>query len=148
MSSFGFQSLRTSIIEDDDGFFNVSREDDSSLPIALPKIALNHFITDPLVGGRAEIFGDLTLLTRNEGEDYTRGTAGISYDKTWIVPGGVEVKPFGELRYDYVDLEREAIGDAEAVQNDFTRTLGQVGVDVRYPFIKRQGNMDLSLIHI
>ena len=145
VSSFGFQSLRTSIIEDDDGFFNVSREDDSSLPIALPKIALNHFITDPLVGGRAEIFGDLTLLTRNEGEDYTRGTAGISYDKTWIVPGGVEVKPFGELRYDYVDLEREAIGDAEAVQNDFTRTLGQVGVDVRYPFIKRQGNMDIVI---
>ena len=145
VSSFGFQSLRTSIIEDDDGFFNVSRENDSTLPIALPKIALNHFINDPLVGGRAEIFGDLTVLTRNEGEDYTRATAGVSYDKTWVVPGGVEVKPFGELRYDYIDLEREAIGDAQAVQNDFTRTLGQVGVDVRYPFIKRQGNVDIVI---
>ena len=146
VSAFGFQSLRTSIIQSDTtGLFNVFREDDSTLPIALPKIELNHFMTDPVIGGRAEVFGDLTLLTRQEGEDYTRGTAGVSYDKTWIAPGGVEIKPFGELRYDYVELQREAIGDAAAIQNDFTRTLGQVGVDVRYPFIKREGNMDIVI---
>lgn len=146
LTSFGFQSLRTSITENSTtGLFSVSREDDSTLPIALPKIELNHFLTDPLIGGRTEIFGDLTLLTRDEGEDYTRGTAGINYEKTWIAPGGVEVKPFGELRYDYVELQRESIGDADAIDNDFTRTLGQVGVDVRYPFIKREGNVDLII---
>ena len=145
ISTFGFQSLRTSIRRsaDDSTLFNVSREDDSTLPIALPKIELNHFITDPLIGGRAEVFGDLTVLSRRIGEDYTRGTAGLKYDKTWIAPGGIEVKPFGELRYDYIDLERSAVGDADPVKNNFDRTLGQVGMDVRYPFIKRAGNMDI-----
>lgn len=147
VSTFGFQSLRTSIIRDanDSSLFNVFREDDSALPIALPKIELNHFMTDPLIGGRAEVFGDLTLLSRQEGEDYTRGTAGFSYDKTWIAPGGIEVKPFGELRYDYVELKREGVSGASGITNDFDRTLGQVGVDVRYPFIKRSGNMDIVI---
>lgn len=145
ISTFGFQSLRTSIIRDanDSSLFNVRREDDSTLPIALPKIELNHFVTDPLIGGRAELFGDLTVLTRKQGEDYTRGTAGLSYDKTWIAPGGIEIKPFGEVRYDYVELEREGATGASGIINEFSRTLGQAGVDVRYPFIKRQGNVDI-----
>lgn len=147
VSTFGFQSLRTSIIRDanDSSLFNVQREDDSTLPIALPKIELNHFTTDPLIGGRAELFGDLTLLTRKEGEDYTRGSAGVSYDKTWVVPSGVEIKPFGEIRYDYVELEREGTSGASGITNAFSRTLGQAGIDVRYPFIKREGNMDIVI---
>ncbi len=147
ISTFGFQSLRTSIIRDanDSSLFSVSREDDSTLPIALPKIELNHFMTDPLIGGRVELFGDLTMLTRKQGEDYTRGTAGLSYDKTWIAPGGIEVKPFGEVRYDYVELEREGVPGASGIINEFSRTLGQAGVDVRYPFIKREGNVDIVI---
>ncbi len=147
VSAFGFQSLRTSIQRtgENDDFFNVFREDDSTLPIALPKIELNHFMTDPVIGGRAEVFGDFTMLTREEGEDYTRGTAGLSYDKTWIALGGFEVKPFGELRYDYIDLEREDDGDVAGVENNFDRTLGQIGVDVRYPLIKRTGGTDIVI---
>ena len=145
VSTFGFQSLRTSIIRDsnDSSLFNVFREDDSTLPIILPKIELNHFITDPVFKGRAEVFGDLTMLSRKLGEDYTRGTAGIRYNKTWIAPGGLEIKPHGELRHDYVELERRAVQGVDSGKNDFSRTLGQLGVDVRYPFIKRTGNTDI-----
>jgi len=147
VSTFGFQSLRTSIIRDanDSNLFNVRREDDSTLPIALPKIELNHFMTDPVLGGRAELFGDLTMLTRKEGEDYARGSAGLSYDKTWIAPGGIEIKPFGEVRFDYVELERAGTAGAAGITNDFSRTLGQAGVDIRYPFIKREGNTDIVI---
>lgn len=142
VSSFGFQSLRTSITRNaaDSTLFDVAREDDSTLPIALPKVELNHFITDPVIGGRAEIFGDLTLLSRSAGEDYLRGSGGLSYDKTWIAPGGIEVKPFGELRYDYIELDPEA-----GEKREFSRNLGQVGVDVRYPFIKHSNGTDIVI---
>jgi LPS-assembly protein len=142
ISTFGFQSLRTSITRSsaDSTMFNVFREDDSILPIALPKVELNHFVTDPVIGGRAELFGDLTLLSRKNGEDYLRGTGGISYDKRWIAPGGLEVKPFGELRYDYIELETE-----DGQSRDFSRNLGQVGVDIRYPFIKHAAGSNIVI---
>lgn len=142
LSTFGFQSLRTSVISNDSEpeIFTVFREDDSTLPIAIPKIELNHFLTDPVFGGRAELFGDLTLLNRKIGEDYLRSTGGISYEKTWIAPGGIEVKPFGQARFDYIELERD-----EGETSEVSRNIGHVGVDIRYPFIKRSGNANIVI---
>ena len=75
-------------------------------------------------------------MNRDTGSDYTRATAGLDYSKTWIAPGGIEVKPFGNLRTDYYDIEPddEIIPDTNG--NSFGRTVGQVGVDIRYPFLK------------
>lgn len=144
ISSFGFQSLRTSVLratEDDNiNQFNIFREDDSRLPIALPKVELNTFIDDPVFGGRVEAFGDLTLLERKVGEDYFRGTGGVNYSKTVILPGGIEVKPFGKARFDKIDFDFE-----DSSSNSFDRTLGQVGADIRWPFIKSSDGVDLVI---
>ncbi|WP_371398061.1 LPS-assembly protein LptD [Fretibacter rubidus] len=138
ISSFGFQSLRTSVIRAGaDDVFNIFREDDSELPIALPKVEINSFVDDPVFGGRFEAFGDLTVLGRKVGEDYLRGTAGVNYAKTLIVPGGIEVKPFGQARFDKIDLE---LGDGS--ERNFDRTLGQAGVDIRWPFVKSTDGVD------
>jgi len=78
-----------------------------------------------------------------------RGTAGADYSKTFIAPGGIEVKPFGNARYDYdyFDIKpadrTERNDDANEFQDvSFGRTVGQIGVDVRYPFIKSSGGVD------
>lgn len=144
-SSFGFQDLRTSFREDEDtGLITVIEPNDRALPIIAPKIELEKYWTDPAVGGRLKTFGDFTALSRDNGTDYIRGTAGADYSKAFIAPGGIEVKPFGNVRYDYFDITPDNTNDDDAVFEDvsFGRTVGQVGVDVRYPFIKSSGGID------
>lgn len=141
-SAYGFQSLRTQILEDANNAnsFFISREDDSVLPIVAPKVELTKYFVDPLVQGRLKTFGDVTVLNRKVGTDYTRATAGLNWSKTFIAPGGIEAKPFGEFRYDYFKFDPD-----NANQVDFNRTLGQVGADIRWPFISAGNNVSFII---
>ena len=152
-SAFGNVSLRTRVrrnIENTDPLLNnyneilVSRENDSALPVIAPKIELSKYFKDPLLGGRLKLSSDATMLTREIGTDYTRATAGLDWQKTWVAPAGIEIKPFAMGRYDYFELEAEdedlTIAQQEAF--DFTRSLGQVGVDIRWPFLKAGNNVN------
>lgn len=132
-STFGYQSLRTRVTRGATTPTNitVSREDDSALPVILPKIELDHYLTDPIVGGRLHAFGDVTVLERAIGDDYARLSAGLDWSKTMIAPGGIEVKPFAQARFDKFTLESTQIDD-----RDFNRTTGQVGVDARWTFVR------------
>ncbi|PHS77025.1 MAG: hypothetical protein COB56_04985 [Robiginitomaculum sp.] len=146
-STFGSVSLRTRVnrnIDNTDPLLNnynellVSRENDSILPVIAPKIELTKYFKDPLLGGRLKFSGDATMLTREIGTDYTRATASLDWKKTWVAPAGIEVKPFAMGRFDYFELEAENINLTAAQQEafDFTRSLGQIGVDIRWPFLK------------
>jgi len=146
-SAFGSISLRTRVtrnIENLDPLLNnfneilVSRENDSVLPFIAPKIELSKYFKDPLFGGRLKLSGDTTVLTREIGTNYVRATAGLDWQKTWVAPAGIEVKPFAMGRFDYFNLEAEDVNLTEAQQQsfDFTRSLGQAGVDIRWPFLK------------
>ncbi len=139
-SAYGFQSLRTTINEDDlvPNRYIISREDDSILPVVAPKIELTKYFNDPIFDGRLKTFGDVTSLSRKIGTDYTRATAGVDWSKTVILPGGLEAKPFGEVRHDYVKFDPE-----DAPKSDFNRTVGQLGVDIRWPFIKSGETVDI-----
>ena len=142
-SAFGFQDLRTTFREDDaTDLITVREPNDRELPIIAPKIELEKYWTDPAFGGRLKAFGDFTALTRDIGTNYMRGTAGLDYTKAFIAPGGIEIKPFGNARYDYFDIEPEDSADNEFEDVSFGRTLGQAGVDIRYPFIKSGGAVD------
>ena len=144
-STFGFQDLRSTIQENDDGTFTTNNIDDGALPIIAPTIQAEYNIKDPLIGGRFKAFGDFTMLTRDTGVDYTRGTAGLQWSRNFIAPGGIEVKPFGFARYDTFDIEAED-ADGNAIDtDDFQRELGQVGVDIRYPFIRHGKNVDFII---
>lgn len=158
-SAFGFVSLRTSVREgqiadpanpgqfiDDPNFIIVGRENDSSLPVVAPKIELTKYFTDPVVGGRLKLFGGTTYLTRETGQilgggnsatEYIRGTGGLNWHKNWIAPAGIEIKPFAQGRFDFFQLEAEG-----AQSFDFSRTTGQVGVDIRWPFLNAGKNVN------
>jgi len=141
-SAYGFQSLRTSIIENgnDPAQLTVFREDDSTLPIIAPKIELEHYFTDPVLGGRLKTSADTTVLTRKIGTDYIRASGGLDWSKNFIAPGGIEIKPFANGRYDYFEIEPEDLS-----ADSFERTLGQAGVDIRWPFIKPGKGVDFII---
>ena len=158
-SAFGFVSLRTSVREgqiadpnnpgqfiDDPNFIIVGRENDSSLPVIAPKIELTKYFTDPVVGGRLKLFGDTTFLTRqvglsldgrNSATKYIRGTGGLNWQKNWIAPAGIEVKPFAQGKFDFFELEADG-----AQSFDFSRTTRQIGVDIRWPFLNAGKNVN------
>lgn len=152
-SAFGSVSLRTQIrrnidnVDPADDNYNeliTNVENDSILPVIAPKIELSKYFKDPVIGGRLKLSGDATFLTRELGTDYTRTTAGLDWQKTWIAPAGIEVKPFAMGQFDYFNLEAEDEDLTAAQQEsfDFTRSLGQVGVDIRWPFLKSDGNVN------
>ena len=152
-STFGFQDLRASFRENTDeespnfGLISIFEPDNDVLPIIAPKIEIEKYWTDPAIGGRLKAFGDFTALTRGRGTDYMRGTAGADYSKTFIAPGGIEVKPFGNARYDHFDIKPADSTEGDINENiyedvSFGRAVGQIGVDVRYPFIKTSGGVD------
>lgn len=137
----GFQDLNTRYLENQTtGLIDVSRDDNSVLPIIAPKIQGEYYVTDPALGGRARVFGDLSYLTRENGSDYGRMSAGLDYSKTWIAGPGLEVKPFAWGRFDNYNIQTEAGTDIA-----FNRTVGQAGVDLRYPFIRRGDTVDLVI---
>ncbi len=140
VSTVGFQDLRSRVVDLGDGEFSFNTFDDGELPIIAPKVELEAYFSDPVLGGRLKAYGDTTWLTREVGEDYGRATGGLDYSKTWIAPGGIEFKPFANARFDFFDIE-----DESGISNSFTRTLGQVGADIRYPFIKSGGQVDWTL---
>ncbi len=136
VSTVGFQDLRSRIVELGNDQLRLFEDNDDALPIVAPKIELEKYIADPVLDGRLKLFGDTTWLTRQEGTNYGRGTIGLDYSRTWIAPGGIEVQPFANARFDYYEIEPEG-----SETNEFNRTLGQVGVDARYPFIRSDGNV-------
>jgi len=140
LSTVGFQDRRDRITEItsgiNTGLFNFNESDDGELPFIAPRIQVEHYLTDPVLNGRLKATGNLTLLTRDTGSDYTRGTAALDYSKTWIAPGGIEVKPFANVRADYYEIEADNDILPGIDTNSFNRTLGQVGADIRYPFVK------------
>lgn len=144
-----------------------SVENDSELPVIAPKIELTKYFKDPVVGGRLKLSGDATVLfrnaspkritrvlqpdgttaiTRNVDTDYTRGTASLEWQKNMIAPAGIEVKPFAMGRFDYFKFQStdDDLTLAQQEATNFNRSLGQVGVDVRWPFMKSDG--DVSVI--
>lgn len=143
-SAYGFQSLRTAIqrvgTDTDPTQFRIIAEDDSTLPIVAPRIEYEHYFKDPLVGGRFQIFADSTVLSREIGTDYARATGGAAWSKTLIAPAGIEVKPFANARYDYYNIDPVGVS-----ADDFSRTVGQMGMDVRWPFIKAANNIDFII---
>ncbi len=147
-SAFGTVSLRTIVRRDVNHIDNpalnnpnrllTSVENDSTLPVVAPKIELSKYFTDPLVSGRLKLFGDATFLTRALGTDYIRTTGGVNWQKNWIAPAGIEIKPFAMGRYDYFKIQpqNEYLTDAQQESFSFNRTLGQTGVDIRWPFLR------------
>ena len=140
ISTVGFQNLRSRFVELNDGRISFREDNNAVIPIIAPKIEAVHYINDPVINGRFKLYGDTTWITREDGTDYGRATAGLDYSKTWIAPLGLEVQPFANVRFDIFNLEAQ-----DQDEFNFTRSLGQLGVDIRYPFIKTVENVNFII---
>jgi LPS-assembly protein len=138
VSTVGYQDLRSNFRKNlGTGLITVSEPDDRELPILAPKIEIEKYWTDPILKGRIKGYGDFTALTRDIGNNYVRGSAGIDYSKNTVTPVGIELKTFLKNRYDFYKIKPEDKTNVNYDNIEFQRNLGQIGFDARYPFIKR-----------
>ena len=155
IGAYGFESLRSTIRRDatDPDILNIRRENEDRLPQVLPKIELDHYITDPLLGGRLHGFADAVQITRDydepvtvaESSDYKRVSFGVDYSKTMILPGGIETTPFAMARNDSFEIDPLRPSASTSGSIDESRTVGHVGLDTRWTFIRPGENVDLTI---
>ena len=132
-SAVGFQSQRNFIFRLADGRFNLIEEDNDLLPVIAPRLDAEKVFD--VAGGRLTAFGNGVALSRRDGVDYGRASAGLEWSDSYILGPGVEVKPFAFGRVDTFQIDPNL--DPVIEENvDFSRAVGHVGLDVRYPLIK------------
>jgi LPS-assembly protein len=145
-STVGYQDLNSNFRKNlNTGLITVSELDDRELPIIAPKIEIEKYWTDPVFKGRIKGHGDLTALTRDIGNSYLRGSAGIDYSKNTVTPLGIELKTFLKSRYDFYKIKPQDKTNTNYDSIEFQRNLGQIGFDARYPFIRPGETINLIL---
>ncbi|GMG82302.1 LPS assembly protein LptD [Paralimibaculum aggregatum] len=124
-----------------DGFFDIStarfqslRDDEPAgqIPFVIPDMAARYEFDDPLAGGRIGAFMNSQGLLRTNGEDTGRISFGLDWERELLLPVGLALKGFAEIRGDAF-----FIGDSDDPDQDPTafRFAPLIGVEARYPFV-------------
>lgn len=116
--------------------FQGLREFDNSatLPAILPFIDAEHVMRDPLFDGQLKLKASTASLVRGDaGVDSARASIGADWSREDILGPGFVLGTFAQARGDAYRTKDGATG----VTNDVTRTLGLAGVELRYPFVRR-----------
>ncbi|MEM9146893.1 MAG: LPS assembly protein LptD [Pseudomonadota bacterium] len=124
-----------------DGFFDIStvrfqslrnNEPAGQIPFVIPDLDARQEYAESFTGGRVGLFANAQGLLRNNGEDTGRISLGADWQREWLLPQGVALKGFAEVRGDYF-----LISDADDPDQDSTvlRFAPLAGVEARYPLI-------------
>lgn len=120
-SSVYFQSLR-------------DNEPAGDIPIALPVFDARYDVDETLLGGDVGLFMSGHVLNRNNGRDTGRISLGVDWEREEILPIGVALRGFAELRGDiFVHRDDPTIKDLTTF-----RLAPLVGAEARYPLIWEQ----------
>ena len=122
-SFFDVQGLRFQSLRDGEPF--------GTIPLVLPLVEARHDIADPWAGGTFGVTASAQSLYRTEGEDTARLSLGLDWAREVVLPMGLAVEGFGEVRGDLF-LTRDAADEDEDLVG---RLAPLAGVTMRYPLI-------------
>lgn len=122
-----------------------------TFPAIAPLIEARYEPDQPILGGRLRIDGSGVVLTRDEavnnplqpGLDSRRGTIEGDWRRTFIFANGLRLDPFVSARgdiYSLINLQPPFGKDATIARGTAT-----AGLDVSWPFVKREGPFTLVL---
>ncbi|MEZ6023202.1 MAG: LPS assembly protein LptD [Hyphomonadaceae bacterium] len=113
-------------------------------PVIAPYFETEHVMRDPLVGGQLRVNLNSAILLRNDdavipGFEGNNGRLSLSgsWRKDMIFGPGMVLSPFGQVRGDLFHVEA-ASDDYET----FGRTVGLVGTEVSWPFMRAGERFD------
>jgi LPS-assembly protein len=125
---------------------------DRTFPTVAPLVEARWEPRGPVLGGRLRLQGSGVVLTRDQsaalgsvrgdpGIDSRRATAQADWLSHYTFASGLRVSPFANLRGDIYSISDLPTGDDESKG----RVLGVAGVDVRWPFFRRDGDRTITL---
>jgi LPS-assembly protein len=123
-----------------DGFFDTTavyfqslRDDEPSgnIPVVLPEFDARHEMPGALLGGDLGVFASSYLLLREEGLDSSRLSIGADWERQVILPVGLSLRGFAEVRGDLFVVDDFA-GIESATEFRFAPL---VGIEARFPLI-------------
>ena len=121
-------------------FQGLRGEDDASrLPLVSP-LAYADKYWDLGDYGFASVNASSAILTREVGADSHRVSLGGDWETMKVLPGGVTVEPFAEMRGDFYMLD-ETVSGKESV----ARAVGNAGAKIAYPMVRPGKNVDFML---
>lgn len=118
VSMLRFQSLR-------------SNEPAGQIPMALPVMEARWETPEQLLGGEIGLFTSGYVLERGNGRDASRLTLGADWQREEILPVGLALTGFAQLRGDLYSVDDDALID----DGTTARLSGHLGLEVRYPLI-------------
>ncbi|MDO1558363.1 LPS assembly protein LptD [Brevundimonas sp. 2R-24] len=157
IAAMAFQSLRA--VGDFTQPTLIGFQDDGVLPIVAPLVE-SRFDLGRIAGGRLRLRGSAVALTRTDyvgapvlnpayavpgapdgaaglpGVDTRRASAVLDWRRVMITEGGLRFEPFAEARGDAYSISELAAG---APDESIFRASATLGVDLRYPLIRRFG---------
>jgi LPS-assembly protein len=125
---------------------------DRTFPTIAPLIEARFEPTAPVLGGRLRLLGSGVALTREQsaeigsvrgdpGIDSRRATAEADWRSNYTLSNGLRLSPFANVRGDLYSID-DLPGDEEKTEG---RLLGVAGLDIRWPFFRRDGNRTIVL---
>jgi LPS-assembly protein len=123
----------------------------SGMPVVAPLIEGRFEPDVDILGGRLRVVGSAVLLNRKSsltdpaipGVDNHRATAEADWRRSFTFSNGLRVEPFGSGRFDYYSVS-DLPGQTN-VSRTTIRGIGDVGMDISYPLIKRSGDTTIIL---
>ena len=139
ISALSFQGLRPTDI-------------DRTFPLVAPLIEARWEPYAPVLGGRLRVAGSAVVLTRDQstalnstradpGIDSKRASASIDWRSNYTFDSGLRLSPFLQARGDIYNITDLPGGGSK----DATRLVGATGVDVSWPFYRRDGDRTIIL---
>jgi LPS-assembly protein len=129
----------------EDGFLDVTgvyfqslRDDEpaGNIPVVLPDFDARREYPGFFLGGDVGFFSSSAILLRSEGVDTGRLSIGADWERQEILPSGLSLRGFAEVRGDsFLFEDFSGVGDA----TEF-RFAPLAGVEARYPLIHEQAN--------
>jgi LPS-assembly protein len=120
-------------------------------PFVGPLIEAHYEPDVAILGGRLRLLGDGVLLNRDRsvttdtppGVDSRRATAQADWNSSFTLSNGIRLQPFANARADVYNVAD--LTPTDTADRTTTRVLGTAGVDVSWPFFKREGDMTIVL---
>ena len=114
-------------------------DSEANLPKILPRAEWNATLRDPLLDGQLRLQASTANLTGAQGVDSAR----ISFEGEWSIERaigpGIVINPYAQGREDvYRVVDYNTPGEQK-----FSRAVGLIGLEVRYPFLRPGKNLTL-----
>lgn len=94
--------------------------------------------------GVATAQASVAVLDRSEGFDSRRISSSLDWKNSYISPGGLILEPLARIRGDYYDFSFDTNATATPVPDETqTRGTAMAAATLRYPMIRRSGNMSI-----